>query len=183
MSVKKKVTTKKFAKKKSSTKRKSVSNSARKSEATKRIAKNELQKADIRFSTYQATPRIISEDEKRQLILAHVDAREPIDSRKQVNLWMGVGVCVCIVVGAWLLTVGGNIKRIWTKPLDANLQQALDDTRYFKETVVKENMDDVRELQNKIKDTSVRVQYAAQEEEIIKEISERITSSTIDDQR
>lgn len=71
-------------------------------------------------------PRILSEEEKRQLILAHARSRKPVDPGQRMSLWAGVLVCVLFIVGAWVYTVGSGIQRAFAGPMDPNLKKTLD---------------------------------------------------------
>ena len=78
--------------------------------------------------TRQGAPsRLLSSDEKRQLILAHAEARRPIDATQRASVWMGVIVCSTLIIGAWIYTVGGSIKKSFASPIDASVRQAIDE--------------------------------------------------------
>ncbi len=75
--------------------------------------------------------RFLSADEKRQLILAHVQARRPIDAKQRASVWAGVIICTLLIVGVWAYTVGGNIRRSLASPVDPNVRQAFDASKQF----------------------------------------------------
>lgn len=76
-------------------------------------------------------PRLLSVDEKRQLILAHVQARRPIDAKQRASVWAGVIICTLLIVGVWVYTVGGTIRRSLASPVDSNVRQAFDASKQF----------------------------------------------------
>jgi hypothetical protein len=57
------------------------------------------------------TPRILSPDEKRELILAHAAMRSPQDPFQRFTMWSGIAVSVIALVGGWWLTVGWSVQR------------------------------------------------------------------------
>lgn len=68
-----------------------------------------------------ATPRLLSSDEKRQLILAHAASRRPMDPVQRMSLWAGVIICTLFIIGGWMYTVGAGIKKSLAGPLDLGL--------------------------------------------------------------
>ncbi len=54
-------------------------------------------------------PRLLTAEEKRQLILAHAAQREPVDSVQRFSLWTGVLVCVLVIGIGWLYTMRQTI--------------------------------------------------------------------------
>jgi hypothetical protein len=60
---------------------------------------------------FENTPRILTAEEKRSLILAHAAERRPRDPVQRITLWMGVTVALLAVVCGWFLTVGRQVKR------------------------------------------------------------------------
>jgi len=59
---------------------------------------------------FSDTPRIITPEEKRSLILAHANARGPKDPMQRVTLWAGVGIALAAIIGGWFMTVGYHVK-------------------------------------------------------------------------
>jgi len=80
-------------------------------------------KTSTRSPKINVAPRILSADEKHELILAHAAARKPVDPIQRVSLWAGVAVCVVFIVGAWFYTVGSGIQNSLAGPPDPNTQQ------------------------------------------------------------
>ncbi|MDF1496731.1 MAG: hypothetical protein P1P90_01585 [Patescibacteria group bacterium] len=54
-------------------------------------------------------PRIMSSEEKRQLILAHAAMRQPVDTVQRFSLWTGVIVCVLAIAIGWVYTMRQTI--------------------------------------------------------------------------
>jgi len=54
-------------------------------------------------------PRIMSSEEKRQLILAHARERQPVDAVQRFSLWTGVAVCVLAITVGWVYTMRQSI--------------------------------------------------------------------------
>lgn len=84
-------------------------------------------------------PRILGVEEKRQLILAHSAAQEPVDSVQRVSLWAGVAVCFLAIAVGWIYSMRQTIAGVFDSPVtqtingfktteteDAQLQQNLD---------------------------------------------------------
>lgn len=60
---------------------------------------------------FSATPRIISSEEKHELIRMHAAARAPQDPLQRVSLWAGVTLSVAALAFGWWLTVGQDIRQ------------------------------------------------------------------------
>lgn len=84
--------------------------------------------------TRTAAPRFLSQDEKRQLILAHAAVRQPADPMQRFSLWAGVAVCFIFVVGAWVYTVGSGIQNTFAKQPDATWQHVVQSAKGFNAT-------------------------------------------------
>lgn len=78
-----------------------------------------------------ATPRFLSADEKRQLILAHAAMRRSRDPVQMMSVWAGVAVTVLVlVVGYWYATKPSFVEAS-QKPFDEQLAPALEDVSAF----------------------------------------------------
>ncbi|HWQ99243.1 MAG TPA: hypothetical protein VN397_00145, partial [Candidatus Methylomirabilis sp.] len=77
----------------------------RKSASRPKASRNPVQPA-----AFYDTPRLLSADEKRELILAHAAARAPQDPLQRISLWTGVTVAVAVIVGGWFMTVGWQVR-------------------------------------------------------------------------
>jgi hypothetical protein len=82
---------------------------------------------------FEDTPRILSADEKRELILAHAAVRKPQDPVQRVSLWAGVAVALIAILGGWWITVGAEVKRSIEGTPDS-MQAMKDDLDRFRET-------------------------------------------------
>ena len=57
------------------------------------------------------TPRLLNDEEKRELIRAHMAARQPQqDPLQRLSLWAGVGLTVFVLAGGWWFTVGQRVQ-------------------------------------------------------------------------
>ena len=52
---------------------------------------------------------LLSPEEKRQLIMAHAQTRQPVDSMQRFSLWAGVVICVMAIGVGWLYTMRQTI--------------------------------------------------------------------------
>ncbi|MBU2566451.1 hypothetical protein KKG46_02730 [Patescibacteria group bacterium] len=52
---------------------------------------------------------LLSPEEKRQLIMAHAEMRQPVDSMQRFSLWAGVFICVMAIGVGWLYTMRQTI--------------------------------------------------------------------------
>lgn len=59
---------------------------------------------------FEDTPRILSSEEKRELIRAHVSTRQPRDAVQRATFWVGMAVAVIAIVGGWFYTVGHSVQ-------------------------------------------------------------------------
>jgi hypothetical protein len=53
--------------------------------------------------------RLMSSEEKRQLILAHALERQPVDAVQRFSLWTGVAVCILAITVGWVYTMRQSI--------------------------------------------------------------------------
>jgi hypothetical protein len=58
-----------------------------------------------------ATPRMLSEAEKHELIRLHVANRAPQDPLQRLSLWAGVSLCVTVLLVGWWFTVGVGVQQ------------------------------------------------------------------------
>jgi len=61
-------------------------------------------------AVFADTPRMISDDEKRELIRAHAAMRAPQDPLQRMSLWAGVTLSVLMIGAGWWLSVGQNVR-------------------------------------------------------------------------
>lgn len=57
------------------------------------------------------TPRMMSDEEKHRMIMAHAAARAPQDPLQRVSLWAGVTLSVAALAVGWWFTVGTGIQQ------------------------------------------------------------------------
>lgn len=122
----------------------------------------------------QVAPRILSSEEKRELILAHAAARQPIDPVQRFSLWAGVTVCLIFVVGAWAYTAGSGIRKSLAGPVDANLQGALDATK----EIGKGALETGGELGAQINEVSKQLGVLAEQEALIQQLAAEINATS-----
>jgi hypothetical protein len=77
------------------------------------------------------TPRLLSEHEKRELIMAHAAARAPQDTVQRVTLWAGIAVALVVIVGGWFLTVGWSVREAVRSTGPSQLRTMTDELRAF----------------------------------------------------
>lgn len=82
--------------------------------AKPRAPKRTRRTASKRVATAASTPaperpRIMSSEEKRQLILAHAAERQPVDTIQRFSLWTGVIVCILAITVGWVYTMRQSI--------------------------------------------------------------------------
>lgn len=64
-------------------------------------------------------PRLISSDEKRELILAHASSRQARPSNYSIGYYLAVAVSALFVVSGWWLTLGPSLARSVPKGPDS----------------------------------------------------------------
>jgi hypothetical protein len=111
-------------------------------------------------------PRILSSEEKRELILAHAAARHPVDSIQRASLWAGVFICVAFIIGAWFYTVGSGIKRSLAQPMDPSMERSLElATEMLSASGTAPGFSN--DLKNGLETFAARLEASAQEQAII----------------
>lgn len=118
-------------------------------------------------------PRILSSDEKRQLILAHSAMRRPMDPIQRASLWAGVAVCMLFVVGAWAYTVGSGIRQSAAGPLDPQLQDVVDNTKKFAE-----ESSGPGSLGEQFKNVTERLNALAQEQAVLDSMIRQLSATS-----
>lgn len=68
-------------------------------------------KPEASEDAFSETPRVLSDEEKRQLILAHASVRAPKDPVQRATMWAGMFVALAVIFGGWWLSVGRNIQK------------------------------------------------------------------------
>ncbi|MCI0479439.1 hypothetical protein L0Y59_02745 [Candidatus Uhrbacteria bacterium] len=109
-------------------------------------------------------PRILSSDEKHELILAHAEARHPADPVQRITMWVGVGVCVAFVAIAWFSTVGTGIRSSIAGSGDSEVRQVFEDGRRTLEQEVAPAFDKT------VQDVKARLEEAAAQQAMLDEL-------------
>jgi len=112
-----------------------------------------------------AAPRVLSRDEKRELILAHAAARKPLKPRDRMTLWGGVAVCVLFIVGAWAVTVQSGIERLSAQSTDSEIRDLLDTGRSLSADLQQATASDKTELQAGFQDIQGSIQLEVEKEQ------------------
>lgn len=119
-------------------------------------------------------PRILSSEEKRELILAHAAARHPADPVQRISMWAGVAVCIVFVVLAWFSTVGSGIRKSLASPTDPAVQTVMDAGKQ----VMDATTDTGTQLQDRLEEVTAKLQTAAAEQAIVDELAARLANAT-----
>ncbi len=119
-------------------------------------------------------PRILSAEEKRELILAHAAARHPIDPVQRISVWAGVAVCVVFVVAAWFSTVGSGIRKSLAGPADPAVVQAMDASRQ----VIDSTSFAGNEIQRTFQDVTDQLQAAADREAMVNQLATQLAPTS-----
>ncbi|MEO5927792.1 MAG: hypothetical protein ABIO72_03660 [Patescibacteria group bacterium] len=126
----------------------------------------------------RVAPRILSEEEKHQLIRAHARARQPVDRRQQVTLWAGVAVCIAFVVGAWLYTVGSGIKKSFAGQMDPNLKHSLELSKQFADETASEAFGAHNELHTAFDNIASQLDILSSDSDLIDSMASQISASS-----
>jgi hypothetical protein len=120
-------------------------------------------------------PRIMSSEEKRQLILAHAAVRQPVDTVQRFSLWTGVLVCVLAISIGWLYTIRQSIASAIT-PTESTQAEPLnyDELKASMHSNINEMVEQIDSLQE---DHLLELREQAALIEVINE-SEQSTSTT-----
>ncbi|MFH1078018.1 MAG: hypothetical protein V1745_01895 [Patescibacteria group bacterium] len=121
-------------------------------------------------------PRILSPEEKHELILAHAEARHPSDPVQRFSMWAGVAICIAFVAVAWFSTIGSGIRSSLAGSMDPAVKRALDEGRKL--------MDDVRApaLQETLQDVTQKLEAATAQEAIVDELASVLSATGTSDE-
>ncbi len=133
-------------------------------------------RADVAPSAPPRLPmsRVVSPDEKRQLILQHAASRRTLDPVQRMSMWAGVVICMAFIIGGWMYTVGSGIKHSLAGTVDPNLQQVVDQSQKFAEETGSQTSDLTQQLQN----VSNRVQTMTQQQAMLNVMVQQMATST-----
>ncbi|MFZ6015697.1 MAG: hypothetical protein ACOYUZ_05080 [Patescibacteria group bacterium] len=104
-----------------------------KTEEAELAAPKRARKAPAKKAASTAAPqrmRVLSAEEKRQLILAHAAMRQPVDSTQRFSLWMGVAICLAVIAVGWFYMTHKSIVTAYqnnspAKSLDEQINEAM----------------------------------------------------------
>lgn len=119
-------------------------------------------------------PRILSSEEKRELILAHAAARHPVDPIQRLSVWAGVAVCVVFVVAAWFSTVGSGIRKTLAGPTDPAIVQAMDASKQVMDSTSFAG----NEIQQRFQVVDDQLQAAADHEAVVNALAAQLAASS-----
>jgi hypothetical protein len=123
-------------------------------------------------------PRILSAEEKRELILAHAAARRPVDPVQRMSLWAGVAICLVFVVGAWVYSVGSGIKKSFAQGVDPGLSRSAELTKDFLKNPSQNGFQATNELGQQMKAVTDRLNELETQDQIIQAMAAEIATST-----
>jgi hypothetical protein len=142
-----------------------------------------LRRAPKKAMSHKASssPRIVSSDEKRQLILAHAAQRRPVDPVQRMSLWAGVFVCVVFVIGAWFYTVGSGIRDSFARTPDRLMmyrggEEPEDTSPALPTNILTE--EGSRSLQDGFKEVEERLDELTAEQQIVDAMADQINASS-----
>jgi hypothetical protein len=127
-----------------------------------------------RASDIHVAPRILSSEEKRELILAHAEARHPADPVQRMSMWAGVAVCIVFVVLAWFSTVGSGIRASLAGPTDPAVQTVMDAGKQVVDVTAYTNS----QLQDRLEEVTAKLQTVSAEQAIVDELTARLANAT-----
>lgn len=74
-------------------------------------------------------PKILSDEEKRQLIMAHAASRKPVDHVQRVSLVAGVLICALAIGAGWLYSVRMSMAEVFPKTDQASSAETAAEAR------------------------------------------------------
>lgn len=122
-------------------------------------------------------PRILSEEEKHQLILAHARARKPVDPGQRVSLWVGVALCLLFIVGGWWFTLKSGISRTMAGPPDPTLTQSAELTSDFLKGSAEQTEETGNTLQEALHNVTSRLELTSSDP-VLDQLTAQITASS-----
>ncbi|MBU0540392.1 hypothetical protein KKD88_02545 [Patescibacteria group bacterium] len=122
-------------------------------------------------------PKILSLDEKRELILAHTRARRPLDATQKVSMWAGVIVCSVFVALFWLYATNDGITRALAEPRDETVTAVLKSGAEITD-VLDSGGEQFKEINSEIETVVGQLEAKLQEEAILEQIGSRLKDSS-----
>ncbi len=115
-------------------------------------------------------PRLLSSEEKRELILAHAAARRTADPVQRFSLWAGVAICLVFIVGAWIYSVGSGIRESFAQSLDPSLTRSAELTKDFLSNPAQNGFQETNELGKRMKVVTDGIDQLNAQDEIVQEL-------------
>ncbi len=130
------------------------------------------------------TSRLISADEKRQLILAHSESRQPLDRQAHISMWIGLTVSIVFIAVGWMYTMGGTIRKSFAGASDPAVQTAIEGGKQLGEQL-NEARDQIGDISDGVKDVAEKLNALDQKEkdEIVNRIADEIRSTSTEPER
>lgn len=118
-------------------------------------------------------PKILSLDEKRELILAYTAARRPLDATQKVSLWAGVTICTVFVALFWLYATSDGITRVLAEPRNTSVSSVVESGAEI-EDIFNDGLGQFKEINSEIETIAGRLEAKLQEEAILEQIGSRL---------
>lgn len=83
-------------------------------------------------------PKILSDEEKRQLIMAHAASRKPIDHVQRVSLVAGVLICALAIGTGWIYSVRMSMAEVFPKTGESDSAETAAEARLRYQEDIKE---------------------------------------------
>jgi hypothetical protein len=133
-------------------------------------------------SRVMPTSRLISADEKRQLILAHSQSRQPLDRQAQISMWIGLTVSIVFIVVGWMYTMGGTIRKSFAGAPDPAVQTAIEGGKMLGESF-DEARNKIGQIGGGIQDVADKLNAMDQREDTLNRIANEIQSTSTEVER
>ncbi len=128
-------------------------------------------------SRVMPTSRLISADEKRQLILAHTAARQPMDQQARISMWIGLSVSIVFIVVAWMYTMGGTIRKSFAGAPDPTVQTFIEGGKRLGEQF-NEVKSEIGDISGGIKEVAEKLNAMDERDDIVNRIANEIQSTS-----
>lgn len=128
------------------------------------------------------TSRLISADEKRQLILAHSESRRPMDRQARISMWIGLTVSIVFVVAAWMYTMGGTIRKSFAGEPDPAVQTVIEGGKRLGEQF-NEISSEIGDMSGGINDVAEKLKALDEREDMVNRIANEIQPTSTELER
>lgn len=126
----------------------------------------------------QVAPRIMSDEEKHQLILAHSRARKPVDQGQRASVWVGAAVCIIFIAGAWMMTIGSTLKKAMAGPMNEAFSTSLDLTKQFAEGTTADAVGATNDIATQLANISSQLDTLKAQQDVVDSIAAQINSTS-----